>query len=132
MSFTHLIKYKPRTADLLAMHPPPSPIQIYPFSDAEGLGCGCIKLNEAATRERMPGNLWGSRFCPSDALVMFRFLFVTDIKKELVHLDKRYKPLVFFHFLFESSKTSLPKCVFCISVDKELYISKKSFLVSLS
>jgi len=43
---------------LLAMHPPPSPVQICPTSDAEGLGCGCIKLNEAATLERMPRNLW--------------------------------------------------------------------------
>ena len=46
-------------AKLLAMYPPPSPAQICPFSDAEGLGCGCIQLNEAAALERTPRNLWG-------------------------------------------------------------------------
>jgi len=45
--------------ELIAMHPPPSPARICPFSDAEGLGCECIKLNEAAVLERTPGNLWG-------------------------------------------------------------------------
>jgi len=44
--------------ELLAMHPPPSPARICPFSDAEGLGGGCIKLNEAAAWERMPADLW--------------------------------------------------------------------------
>jgi hypothetical protein len=46
-------------SELLVMHPPPSPKQTCPTSDTEGLGCGCIKLNEAAALERMPGNLWG-------------------------------------------------------------------------
>jgi len=38
----------------ITMHPPPSPQQICPFSDAGGLGGGCIQLNGAAALERTP------------------------------------------------------------------------------
>ena len=38
-------------------HQAPHPIN--PYLKCQGLGCGCIQLNEAAVQELMPGNLWG-------------------------------------------------------------------------
>ena len=52
--------------ELIAIHPRPSPTPPPSLIGMpQGLGCGCILLNEAAVQERMPGKIYGDFIWPT-------------------------------------------------------------------